>query len=141
MNVVLGWLVALGSHFTFVISLEHEYKSGISKEWSILLNTVHGVVESLFRRYTKNGINEDLAYKNTIECIIRIISKNISIRGMLVVYNSLSKYRKKEFEIAYTTLFCPYMDTCMSVVNMLLTGVRFTVLPQLSIDFMKRMVC
>ena len=60
---------------------------------------------------------------------------------MLVVYNSLSEDRKKEFEIAYTTSFFPYMDTCMSVVNMLLMGVRFIVLPQLSIDFMKKMVC
>lgn len=98
-------------------------------------------MESLFRRYTKNGINEDLAYTNIVECIIRIISKKISIRGMLVVYNSSSEDRKKEFEIAYTTSFCPYMDTCMSVVNMLLMGVRFIVLPQLNIDFMKKMVC
>ena len=44
----------------------------------ILLGAVHGIVESLFRRYTENGMNEDLAYKNTVECITGIISKTIS---------------------------------------------------------------
>lgn len=35
-------------------------------------------MESLFRRYTENGMSEDLAYKNTVECITGIISKLIS---------------------------------------------------------------
>lgn len=46
----------------------------------ILLGAVHGVVESLFRRYTENGMSEDLAYKNTVECITGIVSKTISIK-------------------------------------------------------------
>lgn len=46
----------------------------------ILLGAVHGVVECLFRRYTENGMNEDLAYKNTVECITGIISKTISTK-------------------------------------------------------------
>lgn len=35
-------------------------------------------MESLFRRFTENGMSEDLAYKNTVECITGIISKIIS---------------------------------------------------------------
>lgn len=46
----------------------------------INLGAVHGVVESLFRRYTENGMSEDLAYKNTVECITGIISKTISTK-------------------------------------------------------------
>jgi len=46
----------------------------------ILLGTVHGVVESLFRRYTENGMAEDAAYKNTVESITGIISKTISTK-------------------------------------------------------------
>jgi len=46
----------------------------------ILLGAVHGVVESLFRRYTDNGMDEDLAYKNTVESITGIISKTISTK-------------------------------------------------------------
>lgn len=46
----------------------------------ILLGAVHGIVESLFRRYSENGMSEDLAYKNTVECITGIISKTISTK-------------------------------------------------------------
>lgn len=44
----------------------------------ILLGAVHGIVEALFRRYTEHGMDEDSAYKNTVECITGIISKTIS---------------------------------------------------------------
>lgn len=60
-DVALGWSVALGSPFTFATTLEYEYQSDIFGERGILLGAVHGVVESLFRRYTENGMNEDLA--------------------------------------------------------------------------------
>ncbi|GMP42137.1 hypothetical protein CsSME_00011973 [Camellia sinensis var. sinensis] len=68
-DVALGWSVALGSPFTFATTLEQEYKSDIFGERGILLGAVHGIVETLFRRYTENGMSEDLAYKNTVECI------------------------------------------------------------------------
>ena len=45
-----------------------------------MLGAVHGIVESLFRRYTEHGMNEDLAYKNTVEGITGIISKTISTK-------------------------------------------------------------
>jgi len=44
----------------------------------ILLGAVHGMVEALFRRYTEQGMDEDSAYKNTVESITGIISKTIS---------------------------------------------------------------
>lgn len=46
----------------------------------ILLGAVHGIVESLFRRYTENGMSEDLAYKNTVECVTGIVSRTISTK-------------------------------------------------------------
>ncbi|KAG0464111.1 hypothetical protein HPP92_020180 [Vanilla planifolia] len=85
-NVALGWSVALGSPFTFATTLEQEYKSDIFGERGILLGAVHGIVEALFRRYTENGMDEELAYKNTVECITGIISKTISTK-----VNSLPK--------------------------------------------------
>lgn len=42
------------------------------------MGAVHGIVETLFRRYTEDGMSEDLAYKNTVECITGVISKTIS---------------------------------------------------------------
>jgi len=109
-DVALGWSVALGSPFTFVTSLEDEYKSDIFGERGILLGAVHGVVESLFRCYTENGMAEDAAYKNTVECIMGIILKTISTKGMLAVYKSLNDEGKKEFEAAYSASFYPSMD-------------------------------
>ncbi|KAK6157564.1 hypothetical protein DH2020_011812 [Rehmannia glutinosa] len=109
-DVALGWSVALGSPFTFATTLEQEYKSDIFGERGILLGAVHGVVESLFRRYTDNGMSEDLAYKNTVESITGIISRTISTKGMLAVYNSLSEDGKKDFEAAYSASFYPCMD-------------------------------
>jgi ketol-acid reductoisomerase len=109
-DIALGWSVALGSPFTFVTSLEDEYKSDIFGERGILLGAVHGVVESLFRRYTQNGMAEDAAYKNTVESVTGVISKTISTKGMLAVYNALSDEGKKEFEAAYSAAYYPSMD-------------------------------
>ncbi|CAI0393878.1 unnamed protein product [Linum tenue] len=109
-DVALGWSVALGSPFTFATTLEQEYKSDIFGERGILLGAVHGAVECLFRRYTENGMDEDSAYKNTVECITGIVSKTISTKGMLSVYNSLSEDEKREFELAYSSSYYPCMD-------------------------------
>ncbi|XP_074563457.1 ketol-acid reductoisomerase, chloroplastic-like [Curcuma longa] len=109
-DVALGWSVALGSPFTFATTLEQEYKSDIFGERGILLGAVHGIVESLFRRYTENGMDEELAYKNTVECITGVISKTISTKGMLAVYNALSEEGKREFDAAYSASFYPCMD-------------------------------
>ncbi|KAL6618745.1 hypothetical protein ACP70R_033884 [Stipagrostis hirtigluma subsp. patula] len=109
-DVALGWSVALGSPFTFATTLEQEYKSDIFGERGILLGAVHGIVEALFRRYTEQGMDEELAYKNTVEGITGIISKTISKKGMLEVYNSLTEEGKKEFNKAYSASFYPCME-------------------------------
>ncbi|EES19981.1 hypothetical protein BDA96_09G254000 [Sorghum bicolor] len=109
-DVALAWSVALGSPFTFATTLEQEYKSDIFGERGILLGAVHGIVEALFRRYTEQGMDEESAYKNTVEGITGIISKTISKKGMLEVYNSLSEEGKKEFNKAYSASFYPCMD-------------------------------
>ncbi|URE11605.1 Ketol-acid reductoisomerase [Musa troglodytarum] len=94
-DVALGWSVALGSPFTFATTLEQEYESDIFGERGILLGAVHGIVEALFRRYTENGMSEELAYKNT---------------GMLSVYTALTDEGKKEFNAAYSASYYPCMD-------------------------------
>ncbi|XP_021294213.1 ketol-acid reductoisomerase, chloroplastic-like [Herrania umbratica] len=109
-DVALGWSVALGSPFTFATTLEQEYRSDIFGERGILLGAVHGVVECLFRRYVENGMSEDLAYKNTVECITGIVSRTISTKGMLAVYNSLSEEGKKRFEAVYSASYYPCME-------------------------------
>ncbi|KAL7000548.1 ketol-acid reductoisomerase (NADP(+)) [Sarracenia purpurea var. burkii] len=134
-DVALGWSVALGSPFTFATTLEQEYKSDIFGERGILLGAVHGIVETLFRRYTERGMSEDLAYKNTVESITGIISRTISTQGMLAVYNSLSEDGKREFEVAYSASYYPSMDvlyecyedvaSCSEIKSVVLAGRRF----------------
>ncbi|XP_028096518.1 ketol-acid reductoisomerase, chloroplastic-like [Camellia sinensis] len=134
-DVALGWSVALGSPFTFATTLEQEYKSDIFGERGILLSVVHGIVETLFRRYTENGMSEDLAYKNTVECITGNISKTISTQGMLAVYNSLSEDGKRELEAAYSASYYPSMcilyecyedvASCSEIRSVVLAGCRF----------------
>jgi ketol-acid reductoisomerase len=55
-----------------------------------LLGAVHGIVEALFRRYTEQGMDEDLAYKNTVECITGIVSKTISKKVCRVLFSIYS---------------------------------------------------
>ncbi|KAI9197601.1 hypothetical protein LWI28_001364 [Acer negundo] len=121
-DVALGWSIALGSPFTFATTLEQEYKSDIFGERGILLGAVHGVVECLFRKYTENGMSEDLAYKNTVECITGIVSKTISTKGMLAVYDSLSEDGKKEFAAAYSASYYPCMDILYECYEDVATG-------------------
>ncbi|GKD88868.1 ketol-acid reductoisomerase, chloroplastic-like protein, partial [Tanacetum coccineum] len=93
----------------------------------ILLGAVHGIVESLFRRYTKGGMSEDLAYNNTVECITGNISRTISTQGMKVVYESLTEEGKKEFLTAYSASFYPCMDIASGseIRSVVLAGRRF----------------
>ncbi|CAK7323650.1 unnamed protein product [Dovyalis caffra] len=65
-DVALAWSVAIGSLVTFATTLEQEYKSDILREQGILPGAVHGILCSLFRWYTENGMSEDEAYENTV---------------------------------------------------------------------------
>ena len=57
-DYALGWSVALGSPYTFQTTLESEYKSDIYGERGILLGAVHGIIESLYRRYVAQGMTQ-----------------------------------------------------------------------------------
>lgn len=78
----------------------------------ILLGAVHGIVESLFRRYTENGMSEELAYKNTVECITGIISKTISTKVVICVPVSVGplvnyfKCRENFFQLLVGNVVC-----------------------------------
>ena len=54
-DIALGWSVAIGSPYTFQTTLESEFKSDIYGERGILLGAVHGIIESLYRRYVSAG--------------------------------------------------------------------------------------
>jgi hypothetical protein len=76
---------------------------------------VHGVVESLFRRYTRQGLGDEEAFVQSVESITGPITRIISREGMIGVYNSLSDADKKIFETAYSASYGPAMDICYEI--------------------------
>ena len=80
-DLALGWSVALGSPYTFQTTLESEYKSDIYGERGILLGAVHGIIESLYRRYVSQGMSHEDAFLHSAEAITGPISRIISQQG------------------------------------------------------------
>jgi ketol-acid reductoisomerase len=87
-----------------------EYRSDIFGERAIRLGGVHGIVESLYRRYVRAGMSEEDAFRNTVECITGPINKIISTQGIKAVYEQLNAADKKVFMQAYSAAYKPAKD-------------------------------
>jgi len=109
-EVAIGWAVAVGSPFVFATTMTSEYCSDIYGERGILLGGVHGIIESLFRRYVQQGMSEEEAFKNTAECITGPVTKLISTKGIKAVYESFGPQEQKTFIAAYAAAYKPTMD-------------------------------
>jgi ketol-acid reductoisomerase len=142
-DIALGWSIAVGSPFTFATTLEMEYRSDIYGERGILLGGVHGIVESLFRRYTREqGMSDEDAFKNTVECITGPITKIISTKGIKAVYEAVED--KQTFMRAYSAAYKPTKDIhyeCYEEVqstneirSVVMAGERFDRFPMGKID-------
>jgi ketol-acid reductoisomerase len=114
-DIAIGWAIAVGSPFTFATTLESEYKSDIYGERCILLGGVHGMVEGLFRRYVRQGMSDEDAFKQSVECITGPISRIISSKGMPAVYEALDTQGKETFKQAYAATFKPACDICFEI--------------------------
>ncbi|CAN0165094.1 unnamed protein product, partial [Ectocarpus fasciculatus] len=90
-DIALGWSIALGSPFSFPTTLTDEYRSDIYGERGILLGAVHGIIETLFRRFVKQGMSPEEAFKQSSESITGPITKGISKMGILKLYESLDQ--------------------------------------------------
>jgi ketol-acid reductoisomerase len=114
-DYALAWSVALGSPFTFVTTLESEYKSDIVGERAILLGAVHGVVESLYLWFKQHGYSQEEAFINSVESITGPISKIISKQGLLAVYEALDEKDKDLFRRAYSAAYHPAYEIIMEI--------------------------
>ena len=101
----LGWSVALGSPYSFQTTLESEFKSDIFGERGILLGAVHGIAESLYRRYIEEGMSHDDAFAHSTEAITGPISKTISKQGIKAIYDQLGPDERPIFERAYAASY------------------------------------
>lgn len=104
-DIALGWSVAIGSPYTFQTTLESEYKSDIYGERGILLGAVHGIIESLYRRFIVQGMSHEEAFLNSAEAITGPISRIISHQGMKGVYDAVGADGRREFEQAYAASY------------------------------------
>ncbi|NCN04354.1 MAG: ketol-acid reductoisomerase [Spirochaetales bacterium] len=121
-DYAIGWAVALGAPFSFMTTLEMEYRSDIFGERGILLGAVHGIVESLYRRYTEAGISKEQAFRETVESITGPLSKIISKDGILAVYKKFSGKDKEVFEQAYSASYHPAFEILLEIYQEVASG-------------------
>jgi ketol-acid reductoisomerase len=103
----LAWAVALGAPYVFQTTLESEYKSDIYGERGILLGAVHGIVESLYRRYRAHGARAEEAFVRSAESVTGPISRTVSRKGILGVYEALSGEDRRVFESVFSAAYTP----------------------------------
>lgn len=144
-DYALGWAVAVGAPYIFQTTLRNEFCSDIFGERGILLGAVHGIVEALYRRYVmEQGMKEEEAFRASVENITGPISKTISHKGILAVYEQLSEEGKKIFEKIYSHSYGPAMDilmemydevsSCNEIRTVVMAGKRFSRYPMGKID-------
>jgi ketol-acid reductoisomerase len=121
-DLALGWSVALGSPFTFRTTLESEYKSDIYGERGILLGAVHGIIESLYRRYVAQGMSREDAFRASAEAITGPISRLISKNGLLAVYEAVGPDGKRQFETAYAAAYPAAHDILAEIYDEVSSG-------------------
>jgi ketol-acid reductoisomerase len=101
----LAWSVALGAPYTFQTTLRSEYLSDLTGERAILAAGVHGVVESLFRRYQGYGMSDEAAFRLSAESVTGPISKTISKHGLRGLYERLNEDDRPVFAQAYAAAY------------------------------------
>ncbi|TQM42688.1 ketol-acid reductoisomerase [Pseudonocardia cypriaca] len=101
----LGWSVAIGAPFTFQTTLESEYRSDLCGERAMLLSGVHGIVESLYRRYRDHGMTDENAFRHSTESVTGPISKIISKDGLDGLYRRLDAAGRTVFAEAYSAAY------------------------------------
>lgn len=121
-DYALAWSIALGAPYTFQTTLENEVLSDIFGERGILLGAVHGIVESLFRRYVAQGSSESDAFIQACESITGPISRCISKQGLLDVYHSLDVNGQSQFRKAYCSTYTAAKDLLHEIYNEVSSG-------------------
>lgn len=106
-DLAIGWAIAIGSPFCFMTTLRNEYRSDIFGERCILLGAIHGICESLWRRYVMEGVSEHDAFLRSVESITGPLSRVISKRGIKAVYTDMSEEDQKVFAKAYCASYEP----------------------------------
>jgi ketol-acid reductoisomerase len=140
----LGWSVALGAPFTFQTTLRSEYLSDLSGERAMLLAGVHGIVESLYRRYRDQGMSDEGAFQHSAESVTGPISRIISKDGLDGLYKRLDSGGRVVFAQAYSAAYPVGLELTHEIYDevrsgneirsVMLAGKRLTRFPMGTID-------
>jgi ketol-acid reductoisomerase len=118
----LGWAVALGAPFTFQTTLHSEYLSDLSGERAILLAGVHGIVESLYRRFRDQGLTDEDAFRHSVESVTGPISRIISKDGLDGVYHRLNVTDRAVFADAYSAAYPVGLELTQEIYDEVASG-------------------
>ena len=66
---------------------------------------MHGIIESLFRRFVAQGMSEEEAFRHSAEAITGPISRIVSKQGLLAVYEAVGADGRQTFESAYASAY------------------------------------
>lgn len=140
----LGWSVGLGAPFTFQTTLRSEYLSDLTGERAILLGGVHGIVESLYRRFRAQGMTETDAYRHSVDCVTGPISRTVSKEGLIGLYHRLDDTGREQFARAYAAAYPVGLELTHEIYDevasgneirsVILAGERLTRFPMGKID-------
>ena len=83
---------------------------------------MHGLVEGLFRRYVREGASKEDAFLRSAESITGPISKLISHKGIIAVYEGLDATGKAEFERAYKAVYPPAREIIAEIYDEVSSG-------------------
>jgi ketol-acid reductoisomerase len=118
----LGWAVALGAPFAFQTTLHSEYLSDLSGERAILLAGVHGIVESLYRRFRDRGMSDEDAFRHSVESVTGPISRIISKDGLDGVYHRLNVTDRAVFAAAYSAAYPVGLELTQEIYDEVASG-------------------
>ncbi|MEE9384939.1 MAG: hypothetical protein V3V08_16160 [Nannocystaceae bacterium] len=121
-DYALGWAIAIGAPYSFQTTLASEYLSDIYGERGILLGAAHGIAESLFRRYVREGMDDEQAFVNSVESVTGPISKTISKKGIRGVFEGLDGDRKKLFARAYAAAYPAAKEVLVEIYDDVASG-------------------
>jgi ketol-acid reductoisomerase len=121
-DYAIGWAVALGAPFSFMTSLEMEWKSDIFGERGVLLGGVHGLVESLYRYFLNIGMTGEGAFNETVENITGPLSRIISREGIIGVYEAIPGDDREIFEKAYSASYQPALGILREIYDEVSSG-------------------
>ncbi len=121
-DYALAWSIGIGAPFTFMTSLEMEYRSDIFGERGILLGAVHGMVEALYRRFMAQGAPGKEAYVRSVETVTGPVSAKISRHGIKAVYEDMPPADKRVFERVYCAAYTPMLDILSEIYDEVASG-------------------